>query len=154
MAMELMIIYFQLLITNTSLEVILINQYIKRDGNGVVYTIGGQKDVNEMQQTLMGWRKNASLSWLTSQNLSSFCKNVFYIKSLWWISIEELKALILASVIFSGSLRSGCWWQKTLEQTGWSIWATILYIFSVGDQFVSTSSCLETVLKISALISS
>ena len=54
MAMELMIIYFQLLITNTSLEVILINQYIKRDGNGVVYTIGGQKDVNEMQQTLMG----------------------------------------------------------------------------------------------------
>ena len=41
MAMKLMMIDFHIPRTNPALQKILTNQYIKRDGNGVVYTIGG-----------------------------------------------------------------------------------------------------------------
>ena len=54
MAMKLMMIDFQLPITNPALQGILTDQYINRDGNGVAYTIGGQQDVDEMQRNLMG----------------------------------------------------------------------------------------------------
>ena len=49
MAMKLMMVYFQLPRTNPALQGILTAHYIKRDGNGVAYTIGGQQDVDEMQ---------------------------------------------------------------------------------------------------------
>ena len=53
MAKKLMIIYFQILKTNQALQVILTNQYIKRDGNIMAYTIGGQQALDEMQKNLI-----------------------------------------------------------------------------------------------------
>ena len=37
-----------------ALQVILTDQYIKRYGNGMTYTIGGNQEVNEILQNLMG----------------------------------------------------------------------------------------------------
>ena len=45
---KLMMIDFQLRRTNLALQEILTNQYINRDGNGVAYTIGEQKAVDDM----------------------------------------------------------------------------------------------------------
>ena len=50
MATKLMMIEFQLQRTNPTLKEILTNQYIKRDGNGVAYTILGQQAVDKMQK--------------------------------------------------------------------------------------------------------
>ena len=54
MAMKLMMIDFQLMRRNPSLQEIPTYQYTKRDGNQLASTIGGQQTVNEMQQNLMG----------------------------------------------------------------------------------------------------
>ena len=53
MDMKSIMIEFQLLITNPSLQAILTDQSIKKDWNVVAYTIGGQQGVNNMQQNLM-----------------------------------------------------------------------------------------------------
>ena len=52
--MKLMMIDFQLMRRNPSLQEIPTYQYTKRDGNQLASTIGGQQTVNEMQQNLMG----------------------------------------------------------------------------------------------------
>ena len=54
MATKLMMIDFHLPITYQSIQEKLTNRYIKRDGNGMTYTIGGHQAVNQMQQKLMG----------------------------------------------------------------------------------------------------
>ena len=51
--MKLMIIDFQPPRTNPAVQEILTDQCIKRYGNGVAYTIGGQQAVNNMQKKLM-----------------------------------------------------------------------------------------------------
>ena len=53
---------FQILIKNPALQAILTDQYIKRDGNRVTYTIGVKQDVDEMQRNFMGKTKNESVS--------------------------------------------------------------------------------------------
>ena len=53
MTMKLVIIDFQLLIKNPSLQDIVNNQYIKMEVNGVAYTIVGQQAVDEMQKNLI-----------------------------------------------------------------------------------------------------
>ena len=77
MAKKSMMIDFQLLRTNTYLQAILTDQYIKRDVNGMAKTIGGHKYVNEMQKNLMGLTNNASVSVLNSHNLSYSCLKLF-----------------------------------------------------------------------------
>ena len=51
--MKSMMIDFQIRITNQALKVILNNQYLKRYGNGMVYTIRVQMAVDDMQQNFM-----------------------------------------------------------------------------------------------------
>ena len=51
---ESMMIYFQLLRTHQAIHKKLNNLYIKRDGNGMEYTIGGHHYANDMQRKLMG----------------------------------------------------------------------------------------------------
>ena len=148
-----MMIDFQIQITHQVIQAKISNWYIKRDGNGMIYTIGGNQDVEKMQQNLMGWTKNSSVSWLASQHLYSFFWKRFSLKSLCWRLTKELKALILSLASSYSSLGSGCWWHQTLAQIGRSILSKTLYIFSMGAQFVSTSLCLAIVLKVSALIS-
>ena len=53
MSMKLVMVDFYLLRTNPSLKGILTDQYIKRDENGVVYTIVGKQDVYKMRQNFM-----------------------------------------------------------------------------------------------------
>ena len=62
MATELMMIDFQHLRTNQTLEVIPTVQYIKMNGIGMIYTIGDNQDVNDIQQKLMGRTNNSSVS--------------------------------------------------------------------------------------------
>ena len=62
MATKSMMIQFQIPITNPYPQAILTEQYIKRDVNGVAYTIGGHQAVDEMQKNLMGRTKNSSVS--------------------------------------------------------------------------------------------
>ena len=130
------------------------DHYKKRDGNRMTYTIVRQQVVGEMQQNLMGWKNNASVSWLTSQKLYSSWWKLLSVESFRWIPTETLKSLILTLVSSSSSLGSGCWWQQTLAQTGRSILAKTLYIYSVRAEFVSTLLCLEIIFKFSALVSS
>ena len=54
-----MMIDLQLLIKNPALQEILKDNYIKRDVNGVSYTIGGQPTVDKIQKNLIGRTKNA-----------------------------------------------------------------------------------------------
>ena len=54
MATKLTIIEFRHPRTNQALEAILTGQYVKMGGNGMLYTILGYQDVNNMQQDLMG----------------------------------------------------------------------------------------------------
>ena len=54
MVMKLMMIEFNLLRKRLSLREIITDHYIKRGVNGLVYTIGGHKAVDNMQQNLMG----------------------------------------------------------------------------------------------------
>ena len=49
-----MIIYFHILITNPAIQWIMTDKYRNRDGNGVVYTIGGQNTIKKMNKNLMG----------------------------------------------------------------------------------------------------
>ena len=104
-----------------------------------------------MQRNLMGWTNNSSVSWLTSQHFYSSCWKCLPMNSFWWRPIEELKALVLTLESSSGLLGSGCWWHQTLAQTGRSILAKTLYIFSVGAQLVLTSLFKAIVLKVSVL---
>ena len=53
-----------------------------------------------------------------------------------------------------GSLESDCLWHQVLAQIRRSILAKTKYIFSAGDQFVSTSLCLVIILKVYAMLSS
>ena len=62
MAMNSMMIDFQLPRTKLDLQVILTGQYIKKDGNIVAKNIGGKQYVNKMQKNLMVRTKNASVS--------------------------------------------------------------------------------------------
>ena len=62
MATKLMMIDLQHPRINQALEVILTIQYTSIDGNVMVYTIVGQKDVDKMQQYLMGQMNNLSVS--------------------------------------------------------------------------------------------
>ena len=50
---KLTMINFQHSRTNQALEVILISQYINMDGSGMVYNIGGDHDVVNIQRNLM-----------------------------------------------------------------------------------------------------
>ena len=54
MSKKLMMIYFQYPRTNQVLEEILTCQSINMDINGMIQTIGGHQDVNEMQRNIMG----------------------------------------------------------------------------------------------------
>ena len=48
-----MMIEFQIPRSKTALQEIPTNKYIKRDENGMAYTIGGQPTFNDMQKNLM-----------------------------------------------------------------------------------------------------
>ena len=54
MAVNSMMMEFQIHISNSSLQVILNDHYINKEENGVAQIIGMQQAVNEMQQNLMG----------------------------------------------------------------------------------------------------
>ena len=54
MAKKLMVIDLQIPRTNQGLQVILTNQYINRDGNGMSYTIVFKKAFKKIQRNLMG----------------------------------------------------------------------------------------------------
>ena len=52
---------FQIPRANQELQAILNNRYIKMDVNRMKYTIVGRKDVERMQQNLMGRTNNSSV---------------------------------------------------------------------------------------------
>ena len=59
MDMKSMMMYFQLPRPNPALQVIITDQNIKKDVNGLAYTIGGNQSSDEMQLNSMGLTKNA-----------------------------------------------------------------------------------------------
>ena len=98
-----------------------------------------------MQQNLMAWINNSSLSWLTSHHSSSSLPKVF-----WWRKTAESKSPTLNSVSLSVSLLFGCWEDQTLAQNDQSVVLKTIYIFLVGAQFVLTNLCMVIVLKVYA----
>ena len=146
-----MIIEFQIPRTNPSLHDILTNQYINRYVNEVAYTIGGHQDFNEIQKNLMWLTKNASVYWLTSQNL--YYLYHFFPDEV--ILVDTNRILKVPDIEFGEFLRFIGIWMLMTENPGTN-WEKYFRKNPI-DLFsgcVSTSSCLEIVLKLSAMHSS
>ena len=51
---KLIMIDFYILRTNQAIQEKMTNRYINRDGCVIVWTIGGQQDIDKMQKNLLG----------------------------------------------------------------------------------------------------